>query len=165
MSPQKNQPDKRAKNKKSKLNEPPPDPALEMMAYLDGELSPKKAKEFELKLDSHPEWREELQHLAEINSMTDSLSYKPLREDFWDGYWEEIEPGISTKKNFTWYVMLAGFIIVLLYVYLFIITLFDSLFWQAGTSMILFGGTFLYILVLRAQKMDRSRDRYRKVRK
>jgi len=165
MSPQKNQPDQRTKNKKSKLNEPPPDPALEMMAYLDGELSPEQVKEFEQKLDSHPEWREELRYLAEINNMTDSLSYKPLRDDFWDGYWEDIEPRISTNKHFAWYVMLAGLVIVLLYVYLFIITLFDSFLWQTGSSLILFGGTFLYILVLRAQKMDRSRDRYRKVRK
>lgn len=140
------------------------DVALKMMAYLDDELSPEEKAEFEELLETHSEWRDELERQQMTQNLANSLKYKEPRKEVWDNYWEEIEPQL-VEKRWGFAIIITGLIFVALFLFAAIILFFDNLLWRMGSSLVVLGFLLVLSSVVRGFLKTNKHDRYRKIKR
>ena len=60
-----------------------------MMAALDGELSPEERRELDGHLATDERLRSEWEQMGRVKEVTETMGYRELPEEIWDGYWEQ----------------------------------------------------------------------------
>jgi ferric-dicitrate binding protein FerR (iron transport regulator) len=137
--------------------------AERLMAFLDSEMSPEEAAEFERLLQEHPEWRTEVAGMDEIVRAADKLSFRPPPAEVWDGYWEEIHSRLGT--SFGWvFLAIGGLILTLFGIYKAMIWA-ENLWVKGAIALIVAGFLTLFLSVLRGHLLERPQDRYRRIRR
>jgi ferric-dicitrate binding protein FerR (iron transport regulator) len=140
-----------------------PLPPRLLMAYLDGELPPERAKAFERLLARHPEWQQEVDEMAAIVAATGRLKPRQPDPHVWDNYWEEIDARLARHTG--WLVALAGAAILLAWGTWKIVAFAENDYVRAGIGLVLLGVAILFGAVVRGRLMEMPRDRYKGVRK
>lgn len=133
------------------------------MAYLDGELSKDARKEFESLLDAHPEWREQVQEMAELVEGTQHLRLRPPDREVWDHYWEEIDSRL--QRRFGWVVALIGSLALIGWGIVKVLLYAENNVVLFGIVLVLIGLVTLFVSVLRGRLLEMPRDRYRRIRR
>lgn len=147
-----------------KMNEPELTVQQKMMAYLDGEMSKTARREFEAILEAHPEWRSEVEMFQSVLVETENLKYKPLPNDHWDGYWEEIDSELLGKP--IGFVLIGfGLGLLLLVGLVYLVSLLTSPLLLVGFSILIAGIVLLYLSVLRGFIKEYKKDRYRRIKR
>lgn len=141
-------------------------PAPEKLAaWLDGEMPPEEAREFERLLEQHPEWREEAAEMAEVSSALKGLRYAPPPASTWDGYWDEIEPRLEKERVAGWIALAIGGAMLFAIGTYKILVLATNPLVRTGLVLVIVGLLVTFVSVVRGHLLERSRDRYRKVRR
>lgn len=140
--------------------EPLPDVA---MAYLDGEMTPEQAREFERLVEQHPEWREELAELASVAQAADALAFTPPPAEVWDNYWEEIDSRLTRGTG--WLLAAAGGAILAVAGIVKILMFAENPWIRLALALVVGGLLLLFFSVVRGHLLERPKDRYRKIRK
>lgn len=133
------------------------------MKYLDGEMSLRERRSFERFLEDHPEWREELNEMAEIVGATRKLRFRPPDPSVWDRYWEEIDNRLH--RGVGWTVALIGSILLIAYGFVKVLAFAENDLVRAGILLMALGVLVLFITVLRGRMIEMPHDRYRRIRK
>lgn len=138
-------------------------PYRRMMAYLDGELSPREAREFEQLMEAHPEWREQVKSMADVVGATSRLKLRRPDPTTWDRYWEEIDSRLQRRLG--WVLLLIGGLSLMLLGIVKVFALADNWMVQSSMLLVLLGMAVLFFAVLRGRLLEVPRDRYGKVRR
>jgi len=140
-------------------------PAPERLAaWLDGEMPPEEAREFERLLEEHPEWREEAAEMAELSAGHKQLRYAPPPAATWDNYWEEIEPRL-VERRFGWIALAVGGDILACIGTVKVVMLATNPLIRTGLALVVLGLLVTFVGVVRGHLLERPKDRYRRVRK
>lgn len=138
-------------------------PYEKLMAYLDGEMTPKARKEFEELLEKHPEWREQVGELAGVVDAAKSLRLRAPGSKTWDNYWQEIDSRLERRLG--WTVALIGAVVLILVGFFKVVVYAQNDFVRAGIFLVGAGLTILFVTVLRGRMLELPRDRYKRIRK
>jgi uncharacterized membrane protein len=133
-----------------------------LMAWLDGEMPPQEAKQFEKLLAEHPEWREQVQEMADIVGASKKLH---LRVDpcIWDNYWEEIDNRLQRRVG--WLVALVGSVILIIWGLVKVLVYAQNDWVRGGLLLVVVGLVVLFIAVLRGRFLELPKDRYTRIRR
>ena len=137
---------------------------LEVMAYLDGELSPAEAEQVRRNIQVDERYRKAMQSLLEIKEATSEMKLKKLPEMYWDDYWKHVYNRI--ERGISWVFISIGAIILLSFGFW---QLFNSVLddpsmhpiLKAGIFIIMIGTVILIVSILREKLMIRKIDKYR----
>lgn len=139
------------------------DPPMErLMAFLDGEMSDKEARQFQKLLDEHPEWRAQADEMADIVNTANQMKFR-IDPSIWDGYWEEIDCRI--KRQIGWLLTLAGAAMLILFGFYKVMAYAQNDFVRGGLVFIAVGILVLFFAVLRGRYLEYPNDRYKRIRR
>ncbi len=139
---------------------------LQVMAYLDGELSPKEAEQVRKNIEADERYKKAMQSLLEIKEATSEMKLKKLPEMYWDDYWKHVYNRI--ERGISWILISIGAIILLSFgVWQFFKSVLDDQsmhpILKAGIFILMIGILVLIVSILREKLMIRKIDKYRGV--
>lgn len=138
-------------------------PYEKMMAYLDGEMSPKDRKAFEELLRQQPDWRDEFEEMLQITESTSHLHLRQPDPTVWDHYWEEIDNRL--QKRFGWAIALVGSLILILWGFAKVLVYAENNFVRVGLILLALGVIVLFGAAIRGRLLEVPRDRYGRIRR
>lgn len=138
-------------------------PYEKMMAYLDGEMSPKDRKAFEELLRQQPDWRDEFEEMVQITESTRHLHLRPPDPTVWDHYWEEIDNRL--QKRFGWAFALVGALILILWGFVKVLLYAENNLVKVGIILVALGVVVLFAAAIRGRLLEVPRDRYGRIRR
>ncbi len=136
---------------------------MRLMAYLDGEMSPREARDFERLLEEHPEWLEEANFMKDVTEGVKVLKVRRPEPAFWDHYWEEIDSRL--QKSVGWFVAMAGALLLIVAGFAKVLTYAENDFVRLGIVLVGIGVLILFVMALRGRLLEMPRDRYWRIRK
>ena len=74
--------------------------------YLDGELSPEQAAEFEARLESSPGFREEFERMRSLVHATSNLRFENPPEEVWDHFLDNVYNRVERRLG--WLILIMG---------------------------------------------------------
>ncbi len=140
--------------------------SLQVMAYLDGELSPEEKAEVRKLLEGDTRYQKAMQSLSEIKEATSDMKFKNVPEMFWDDYWKHVYNRI--ERGISWVLISIGAIILLSFGALEFLTfvLKDQSMHpvlKTGIVILMIGFVILIVSILREKLMVRKVDKYREI--
>lgn len=78
--------------------------------YLDGELTPEQAAEFERCLERSPEFRAELERMRNLVDVTTGLRFEHPPEHVWDTFLEKVYNRVERRVG--WLVFIMGMLVL-----------------------------------------------------
>jgi hypothetical protein len=139
---------------------------LQIMAYLDGELTESEARHIERLIREDAEYRKIYESLRNVQEVTQEMKFKKLPEMYWDEYWTHVYNRI--ERGFSWIFISVGAIILLGFISwqaiqgLIMNTTIHPLM-KAGIILLTIGLVILFVSVVREKIMIRKVDKYREV--
>jgi len=132
------------------------------MRWLDGELSPLEAQQYESHVRDCDPCRRELDSLGRIVRITDELKLRPPDDEFWKGYWESVYRRSERRLGFV--LLIAGALALLGYAIFRALTS-PSLLTYEGISvmLILIGLVVIFVSVVRERYHESKSDPYKEV--
>ena len=76
-----------------------------MMAALDGELSPEERRELDGHLATDERLKSEWVQMTRVKEVTETMGYRELPEEIWDGYWGGIYNRL--ERGLGWILVMA----------------------------------------------------------
>ena len=136
--------------------------------YVDGELTPEEAREFEKMMEEHPELRKDVAAFRRINDMTGKVRFEDLPDPIWEAYRRSLYR--RAESAFGWIALSVGAILTLAFVGWRFVNEFLTdpgapLLERVGVGALILGAIVLVVSKGREALFARKRERYRKVQK
>lgn len=84
-----------------------------MMAALDSELSTEERRELDGYLATDERLNSEWKQMARVKEVTETMGYRELPEEIWDGYWEGVYSRL--ERGLGWILVSLGGIVLIGY--------------------------------------------------
>lgn len=139
---------------------------LQIMAYLDGELTESEARQIERLIREDAQYRKIYESLRDVQEVTQEMKFKKLPEMYWDEYWTHVYNRI--ERGFSWIFISLGAIILIGFIswqaiHKLIINESIHPLMKAGIILLALGLVILLVSVVREKLMIRKVDKYREV--
>ena len=132
---------------------------MNLMRYLDGEMTASERTDFERHLETCDECRRFLADMSELKEVTESMKIADLPETVWEKYWTGIYNRI--ERSVAWFLFIIGAVMMIGYsmYQAFTDPTIDSFVRLAGTLMVA-GFAVLLLSVIREKFAVNRADRY-----
>ena len=141
---------------------------LQMMAYIDGELGEKEAKEFLSHAEGCEACRDELEKMKRLKEVSKGMRFIKPRDEVWDRHWTCIYNRI--ERSAAWVLLSIAAIIFGVYGAFHLCADFFadpgcSLWIKIGVGALIVGGITLFVSVIRERIATYRVDPYREVKR
>ncbi len=140
-----------------------------MMAAIDDELTPEDRRELEMIASRSPAVREEWDRLANVKSITQTMTWKEPAVETWDRYWGNVYN--RTERKVAWLLVLGGALVLSGWALWEAVPAWFSAIWEDDNMPVavriatvagVLGGLLLLISVVREQLTIKRTDPYDK---
>ena len=140
-----------------------------MMAAIDDELTPEDRGELEIIASQSPAVREEWDRLANVKSITQTMTWKEPAVETWDRYWGNVYN--RTERKVAWLLVLGGALVLSGWALWEAVPAWFSAIWEDDNMPVavriatvagVLGGLLLLISVVREQLTIKRTDPYDK---
>ncbi len=132
------------------------------MRYIDGEMTPEQAIEFERHLADCRTCRRSIGELGRIDALAGRMRIRDPMDSFWEGYWKSIYR--RGERRTAWILVIAGVIATALFGLVEIGRNFGPVTFVKVSAAVLAAGLLLLLLsVVRERIHQKKTDRYRDI--